>query len=260
MLHSVCGVKIMGGRGTSTDRGSSKFGGGSGTATTRSIAGGGGVEGYGTKEQALARKIFGKNVSAKEIATMAGADAFAGARVLVKMKDGQLQVDVKHKFISTKRDEGMTRRFYTDAKGRLVIYNDQFYLTKAAQGRGVGLESFSTQVAAAKANKVSHIKTFALRNDSVKRPSIGYKVWADMGYNGILSARVQHQWTKANPFAKLDGVSTPRTVRELYATKGGRALWHRHGESQDMIFDLKRGSQSLKALNAYRKGKKKASI
>lgn len=242
----------MGGRGQGTDRGSGKF-----NAVSTS---GGGVEGYGKNEQALARKIFGKNMSAKEIATLAGADAFDGARVLVKITDGQLQVDIKHKFISTKKDEGMTRRFYTDKKGRLAIYNDQFYLTKAAQGKGVGLESFSTQVAAAKANKVQYIKTYALRNDSVTRPSIGFKVWADMGYNGVLSSTFIHQWNKANPFAKLYGVQTPRTIRELYATKGGRALWHKHGETSEMVFDLKRGSISLKALNQYRKGKGKGAI
>jgi GNAT superfamily N-acetyltransferase len=237
----------MGGRGTATDRGSEKFG----SAT----AGGGGVEGYGKEEQALARKLFGKNMSGAELATLAGADAFKGVRVEIGMRDGKIQVDLFHKNISKK--DGMTRTFFKDAKGKLTIENEAFFLNKSAQGKGIGTDSFRTQVQAAKNAGVKNITTFALRNDARADKAVGHIAWGNLGYNAPLSAAMQRAWVGRNPLAQFSGVKPPRTVRELYDRKGGKALWAEKGEGGRMIFSLKRGSVSLKALNGYLKVKGK---
>lgn len=221
------------------------------------LAGGGVVEGFGREEQALARKILGRKATAQEIASLAGADAFKGATVEVGIRDGKLQIDISHKYIS--KTDGMTRTLYKDGKN-IVIYNEAFFLTPSAQGKGLGTESFRTQVQTAKDNKISRIDTFALRNDARADRSVGYRVWADLGYNGNLPASVTRAWEGRNPLAKFSGIKPPRTVRELYNMKNGRALWHEKGESISMTFSLRRGSDSLKALNGYLKGKGKPTI
>lgn len=245
----------MGGRGNAASRGSSKF-----DATNASGGGAGGVEGYGAAEKALARKLFGKNMTAAQIATMAGADAFKGksASVEIGIKNGKLQVDIAHRFISTR--DGMTRTFFKDAKGKLTIENEAFFLKGAAQGKGVGTASFASQVQAAKDNGVKNITTYALRNDARKNASIGHIAWGNLGYNAPLSTAVQRAWTGRNPLAQFNGVKTPRTVRELYNTKGGKQLWAEKGEGGRMIFSLTRGSVSIRALNGYLKGKGKPRI
>lgn len=247
----MCGVKIMGGRGTATDRGSSKFGG-TATATARVGGGGATVEGYGKDEQALARRLFGKNVSGAELVTLAGGAPFKGAVVEVGIRNGRLQVDISHKFIS--KADGMTRTFFKDKNGKLAIENEAFFLTKSAQGKGIGRESFKAQVQAAKDKGAKYITTFALRNDARKDAAIGHKVWADFGYDAKLSPAIVRAWEGRNPLARFDG-KTPRTIRELYNTRGGRELWHSKGEGGRMVFGLTRGSTSLKAFNKYLKGK-----
>ncbi len=245
----------MGGRGNSTSRGSSKF---NATAAALSSSSGGSsfdIEGYDKAEQAFARKLFGKPMSGSDIANLAGAGAFSGAKVEIGLRDGRLQVDISHKYIS--KSDGMTRTMYRDADGKLTVRNDAFFLSPSAQGKGLGTKSFSTQVADAQKAKVSYISTFALRNDARSDKSVGYKVWADLGYDGKLSGRVQTAWANLNPLARFDGTKTPRTIRELYATRGGKTIWHTYGESQTMVFSLSRGSKSVKTLNSYLKGKTK---
>ena len=238
----------MGGRGQGTDRGSGKFG------TTGGGAGGGTVvEGYGKEEQALARKLFGKNISSSELVTLAGGSPFEGAVVEVGIRDGKLQVDISHKYIS--KEDGMTRTFFKDKNGRLAIENEAFFLTPAAQGKGIGRESFKTQVQMAKDKGAKYITTFALRNDARANRAIGHKVWADFGYDGILSPAMVRAWTGRNPLAQFSGIKAPRTIRELYDTRGGRELWHEKGEGGRMVFGLNRGSKSIKAFNKYLKGK-----
>lgn len=238
----------MGGRGNATDRGSAKFGGG----------GAGGVEGYGKAEQAMARKLFGKNMSGAEIASLAGAGGFTGkVGVEVGIRNGRLQVDLTHSSIGK---DGMTRSFFKDKKGKLTIENEAFFLKPSAQGKGLGTNSLHSQVQAAKKAGVDNITTFALRNDARADKAVGYLVSANQGFNAPLSARVQQAWVGRNPLAQFDGVKPPRTVRELYNLKGGKALWTEKGESGRMIFSLKRGSASLKAFNGYLKGKGKTLI
>lgn len=236
----------MGGRGFSSDRNSARFG---------SSASGGDfkVEGYGKAEKTLARKLFGKNVSGDQIAVMTGATPFMkGGTVEIGIRDGQLQVDISHRAISKK--DGMTRRIYRDNKGRLVIYNDAFYLNKSYQGKGIGTQSFASQAKAAQKEKVSHIRTFALRNDSKTDPSIGYRVWANLGYDGVLPVSVVNIIRGRNPLALPHQI--PQTVQELYSKRGGKALWKEKGGSINMVFSLSQGSKSMKVLDAYLRGKK----
>ena len=243
----------MGGRGSATDRASTKFGGGESAGRASAASGGGAIiDNYGKEEQAMARKIFGKNMTGQELATMAGANAFSGATVEFGVRDGKLEINIFHKKITEATDDGggMKRTFYKD-RGGAKIRNDAFFLKESAQGQGLGAKSLASQVRAAQKAGVKEINTFALTDG---RGSVGHKVWADLGYNGKLSTRVQTDWKNANPLESLRGVKPPTTIHELYA-RGGRSFWARRGESQNMVFKLNRGSKSVKILETYIKNK-----
>lgn len=230
----------IGGRGNATDRGSSKFGGGT--------AGGGGatLEGYGTAERALARKIFGKNVSDKDIVTMAGAGGFTGkVTVEIGIRDGKLQVDIDHKLVGK---DGITQTFYRD-KGGAKIYMDSYFLKPEAQGKGIGGKSLYLQKEAAIRNGVKEINLYALR-DGTK--AFGHRAWADVGFEAKLTNTQKDNWQRANPLDALRGVKPPTTVRGLYERAGGREFWSRHAEGLTaMHMKLNRGSKSVKVLDAY---------
>jgi GNAT superfamily N-acetyltransferase len=232
----------MGGRGTGLSRDSSKF---SGTA-----GGGGGVVGFGATEQALARKIFGKNISADDIRELSGAASFSGAKVQVSSADGQLTVRVLHKAIVKETDDGggMIRTFYKDRQGA-KIRNDAFFLKESAQGKGLGGKALYLQKEAATKLGVKEINLTALRDG---RGSVGHKVWGDLGFDGKLSVTQKANWQRANPMEGLMGKKPPNTVRELYDRRGGREFWNRHAEAfTKMTMKLGRGSKSVKVLDAY---------
>lgn len=243
----VAGGIVMGGRGNNSDRSSSKFGGTDGGSGDIKIAGGGLVEGFGKAEQALARKMFGKNVSAQEIANMSGAAAFGGANVEVGIRAGKLEINISHKSIDEK-EGGMVRSIYQDKSGKTAIKNEAFFLNKSAQGQGLGAKSLASQAKAAQSVGAARLTTFALTDG---RGSVGHKVWADLGYNGRLSKEIVNQWKQSNPLEAIRGIKPPRTIHELYDRNGGRSFWARRGESQKMVFRLDRGSKSVKKLNAY---------
>jgi hypothetical protein len=240
----------MGGRGNASDRASGKF---SGNEVNLSLAGGSSIEGYGGAEQALARKIFGRNMSAQDIANVSGAAAFSGATVQVTIEGKTLHVNILHDKISPldkHGGNGMQRTLYRDKSGT-KISNDSFFLKESAQGQGLGAKSLASQVKSAQAAGVKEINTFALTDG---KGSVGHKVWADLGYNGKLSTHVITEWKNANPLESLRGIKPPKTIHELYA-RGGRSFWHRRGDSQTMVFSLSRGSKSVKILNDYIKRK-----
>lgn len=244
-------VERMGGRGVGTDRGSGKFGGGVSAGTG---AGGGGIEGYDKAEQAFARQLFGKNMTGAEIANLAGAGAFKGAGVEIGVRDGRMEVHITHKYIDQK-EGGMIISFFKDAKGKRTVEIETMFLTTTAQGKGIGRNAVRAQVQGAKDNKFSNITLFALRKDGGPKPARGPQAWGALGFNAPLSARVTKAWEGRYPLAKFDGIKTPRNVRELFKLKGGRDIWNQYGESGRMVFSLKRGSDSLKAFNAYLKVK-----
>jgi GNAT superfamily N-acetyltransferase len=239
----------MGGRGQGTDRGSGKFGGGGGTV----------LEGYGKAEQALARKIFGKNMSASDLITMAGGGGFDGgltAEIGIN-RDGRLQIDLDHKLIDHNPNTGggVTQQFYRD-KGGAKIYMEAFFLKKEAQGKGIGGKSLYKQKEMAVKHGVKEINLHALRSDTAN----GHQAWADMGFNGKLNNRLKDDWQRANPMDALRGKKAPNTVRELYKRNGGREFWIRKAEVvTEMVMPLKRGSEGVKILDkiATRKGWRK---
>lgn len=232
----------MGGRGSATDRDSGKFGGG-GTG-----AGGGAVlEGYGAAEQALARKIFGKNVSQTDIIHMAGAGSLDGAKVTISIEQGrtgkQLIVDVKHKLV-----DGITQTFYRDRTGA-KIHMDEYFLNDKSRGQGLGGKALYMQKEAAVRNGVKEINLYALR-DGVNAQ--GHRAWGDTGFEAKLSNGQKRDWQNANPLDALRGKAAPNTVRELYDRPGGREFWHRKAEGLTrMYMKLNRGSKSVKVLDAY---------
>jgi hypothetical protein len=246
----------MGGRGTTQTGFATAVGtaqaGGDGAVTM--TAGGFSVEGYDREAQVLMRQMFGKTISAQEMGEMVG--AWSGLKLQVTVKDGRVELSGTHKYLI--KEEGFIRTFGKDATGKTYIENESFYLnggTGRTAPAGFGARVFANQVKAAQSGKVEYIKTYALRNDSTKRLSVGYNVWAKLGYNGKLSNRVKGEWTRLNPMAKYTGAKQPRTIHELMKTAGGRRIWERFGESQTMVFGLGRGSASVRVLKDYFKAK-----
>lgn len=248
----------MGGRGTGLDRGSGKF------SATSGGAGGGlaTLDGYGSAEQAMARKIFGANISEKDIIDMAGAGAFdIPTRVEIGVRGNTLEVNVYNKLITKDFGDGggLKQTFYRDKQGA-KIYMDSFFLKAEAQGKGLGGKSLYMQKEAATKNGVKEINLHALRDNNPKNPAVGHRVWGDLGFNAPLTSRLQNDYMNANPMEKFAGKAAPKTVRELYERRGGREFWHRKADAlTEMTMKLTKGSKSVKVLDAYalRKGWKK---
>ena len=254
----------MGGRGLSVGL-STGAGGGSAEAQ---MAGGGGedldalseslfgkadftVKGYGKAEKAYLRKIFGHSISSEELGKMVG--ALDGSTVTVTFnksavgKVSAFKVEIEHPYISKAADEGMTRYIYQ--KGSEVgIYNATFYVNKAKAPSGLGSRVFANQAYNARENGVAFIRTYALGAAGIKEN--GAYTWIRLGYDAPLPRDVQARLFTAvgKPFRNA------RTFNQLMA-KGGAEWWRANSSPQDVVFDLNRGSTSLRILNAYIRGR-----
>ena len=227
-------------------------GGGGADALSKSLFEKGDVKilGYGKAEQAHMRRVFGRTVSEKELGKLVGAPDGSTIHVSFNKSDPNskfaFKLDVKHPYISTKPDEGMTR--YIFKQGREVgIYNGTFYANKSVAPEGFGTRVFANQVYNARESGVSYIRTMALGFGSVAN---GAYTWGRLGYDAPLSNTIKAKLL--TQFGK--SYRTANTINELIK-RGGSEFWRANAESGDMIFDLGRSSTSIRILNSYMRGK-----
>jgi hypothetical protein len=188
---------------------------------------------------ALGRALFGREIADPVWAALVGAPDDASVGVLPwQSSDYPLaaRVELHHTWL-----DGPAFRFvYRAAGGQPVIRNDFLRLRDEAP-EGVGTRILAHQVRAAQDLGVAWIELDA--EGSYGGTLNGYYTWARLGFNGPISAAVRRQLPPE--------LRDARDVLELVTRPDGAAWWRRHGRGFPGVFDLRPGSLSLLALDAY---------
>lgn len=188
------------------------------------------------------QSILGRNVSESDIPSMVGAPADANVKAST-LYNGAVQMRM------TGPGYSATRSIRKDKEGKAVAWNQDFYVTKNLQGKGLGREIFAKQVDTLGKMGVDRIETSAAGGKGQQEN--GYYTWPRMGYDGPL---------KPEHTAKLPAqFQHHKTVQSLLAAPGGREAWKEHGSDINLAFDLKQGSQSRRILDQYREAKRSPS-
>ncbi len=199
---------------------------------------------YDKPAQALARKVFGRDVTPDDLGRMIGMHR-PGADVEVTAdKNDQLMVVVKHPEFRARR------RFFRDKAGELVCQNTYIRATKP--GGGLGTEIFNDQIKALADAGVSKIIARAERGtdpDTGKEYN-GYYTWPRLGYDGPIPSDYY------SSFGGLFGgmpakFQKAKTFSELFEMEGGPEWWQAKGKTVELEFEVKEGSKSRKRLDMY---------
>ena len=135
-----------------------------------------------------------------------------------------------------------------DEKRHLEI--EAFELPLSERGKGVGLQLFNRQAAAARSLGVDTIEVKTVDSAAVRSYSNGYDFWARAGFD--LTQPLQ--WS-ASQSASLHGAlkqpadaALPQSLPELMRTPAGRTWWRENGTGAAMVFDNRDGSASRATL------------
>jgi hypothetical protein len=182
----------------------------------------------------LAEQLSGRAVSDEELAAAIG--ALGGSEVTIRpYLDRGLLADIKHPEIELQQ-----RRIFRNEHGELEVTN-LYFEKKLGARRGIGIESFLTQVNGATALGIKSINTFAAGRNK-PNALIGYYVWARFGFNAPLEANDLRKLPKK--YAQV------RTLNDLMLL-GGHRWWRTHGTERNMSFDLHPDSSSMQVLTTY---------
>ena len=206
---------------------------------------------YEPRTKQEVERIFGRKLTNRQIASLAGAPDDAKVRVS-SYGHGQMTLNVQHPQI-----ESMTRTVRRNASGKVIIHNDIFKVKPEFQQSAgkIGLKCFAREAQNAHELGVSHIETYAFRvkgdinPDTGKERWSGYYVWPRYGYEGPIPQRLKgaHSWHHDLP-PELRGATN---ISELMAHPAGREWWRENGDAFDVEFDLTKGSYSMTTLNKY---------
>jgi SPP1 gp7 family putative phage head morphogenesis protein len=180
--------------------------------------------------------VFGPGATPHHVAAALGAGPGDAVRI------GQARVlDDGTRYVSAtvRTADGVTanRGVHLDpATGRRWVVNDT--ISAATTGTGAGTRLFARQVEQLAALGFDEIKA---SGDS--GPKNGYYTLPRWGYDGPIPAAKRKRLPKA--------LAGAETLQDLYATPAGRAWWKANGTSVDVAFDLRPGSRSRRALDAY---------
>jgi hypothetical protein len=217
------------------------MGGRSGQST--SGGGGGGANASGGYQNAVIQTQFPNETGLenKTFLKLAGIpDDFNGVV--------NIRYDSSERVLVNINDNGidMTRRINVQDK---TINNDYFRIDSNSIYKGQGAKIFESQVKTAqKAGYNSiYVQAAGYKNDYYN----GYYTWARLGYmprgNGSLAS--------VRNIKNITGVDYGNFQTMMRTTSGIKA-WKEHGSAFTGIFDLKKGSESMKTLNNYIKNKK----
>jgi hypothetical protein len=165
------------------------------------------------------------------------------AKVSVKETlDGALEVRTEHASYKSIRTIGK------DSDGNVYIENR--FIEVKDQGKGIGTDVFSRQVEQARESGVAYIQAHAASGPGLGKTTYnGYYTWPRLGYDAPVSdltPKIQSEIGKQFPSAK--------SVLDIMGSKEGRDWWKANGEDLDNAkFDLRKGSRSIKVLEAYQR-------
>lgn len=186
---------------------------------------------------ATRKRMFGDVSDAAVVAAVGAPDGST-----VEVRAGARTVDVT----VHNPQYGLTliRSFKKDSDGNRYVHNDLFTL-RAGSPKGLGTEILARQAAALSKMGFDRMETSAAgTKEAADRGSWnGYYTWARLGYD----AKLQEGQRKALPASMRHA----ETLHELFAMPGGAAAWKESGSWFEGKFSLKKGSQSVKILNAY---------
>jgi GNAT superfamily N-acetyltransferase len=186
--------------------------------------------------EAVARRVFGRDLPDAEAAALAGAPE--GAEVTARAGVDNVVIAWEIPKVAQ-----AVRRLYRDDNGKLVIQASYFEVDKKERGKGIGAEVFGRMVDAGVAAGVDRITTSAAR----AADQIGYRVWPLFGYDG----KIPEALTRDLP-PELAGAER---VSDLMTTEGGRSWWANNGGTVSLAFDLNPNSLSQRIWRAYQAAK-----
>lgn len=185
--------------------------------------------------------IFGKNVSAEDIARLSGAPD--GSVVNVSAKGDKIDLFVTHDELSVSMDRSIYRR-----GDKVIVHNNSFYVSDPEmQGKGIGIEAFGRQVDQAREIGVNEIQTSAAKGKGFN----GYYTWARFGYDANLEDAILIE--KLPPT-----LQSAKRVSDLMKTPEGREWWKANGDHFDGVFTITKNRTSLseRVLNGYIEAKR----
>ena len=179
--------------------------------------------------------------------------------------------------VSARNGATSVRQVYRGGDGGLRIYNYVMEVKKGKRGQGMGSALLARQVQNAVDSGVVEMKCEAVRADGPKGEiggsMSGYYVWPLLGYDGR-APRIHHPdprtqrslnvpADKVNEFREAvshlpDSAKNATKVSDFYKTTEGQQFWRKWGNTINLSFDLREGSDSLKKLSVYleERGKK----
>jgi hypothetical protein len=198
--------------------------------------------GQGSPNMQVVTDIFGEHDNIEEVlATAVAAPDDSSVKVLVGKGTS---ASLKYVIVRTDGD-GLhsSRHFEVDKDGNKYVENYKFELGE--KGTGKGTEIFARQVGECAKLGFSYIKCEAY--GQYKTDMNGYYTWPRLGYDAKISLD-SHNSVLAKAKQQFPDAES---VLDVMATKGGKEWWKENGGTFDAKFDLKEGSRSRQALNAY---------
>lgn len=197
----------------------------------------------GDRTKTAFKDMFGDDVTPEQAAKLIGAPKGLELNVFRNGDRDEISFVGQSHQVSN-----ISRSLYRNGQGELVMHNNMFFLKPLHQGSGLGTDVFSDEVRACVEAGVAEIQTTAGKDRTMN----GYYTWPRLGYDAPIA-----KWDRPR---LPDSLAHCWTVQDLYETEEGRAWWKKHGDTTNMTFDLRPGSNSLKVLNSYLASKGKQTI
>lgn len=205
------------------------------------------VQTQGNFDQKALNKLFGRNVSEQDLATLCGAQGLGEGYSVNIIQDGPDSWTLE---AAGPDLEHMERRIVNSGNGPMLV-NEQVILYDDAP-RGLGTKMLMAQAEAARSLGIEKIKTHAARGKDM----VGYYVWPRLGYHGGLPPDVHSQLFDDIAAGKLsEDFYAVFDVHQLMLTPEGREWWKENGKGFDAVFNVQGDSYDI--LKAYMAAKSK---
>ena len=182
----------------------------------------------------IAQRLFGKPLSRREYARLAGAPREASLEVGTWR--GQLYLELRG---TPERLFQAVLRVRGGAGGPVLIEDGFCLLHASLQGKHLGRWVFHRQLCCARALGIVGVETFAERRPDDQ----GYYHWPRFGFDGPLSGAIRQQLPEQ--------LAAARSVLDLIETRAGRQWWRRHGVAMRVRFNLAEASRSWRVLRRH---------
>lgn len=206
------------------------------------VFGQGGEDGPKARREVLAaaRELVGRDVTARDLASLAGAPDAAEVRSFTYGQGPSRRVGWHVDLPGVLKASAQFRRTPLG----LVLSNDEVAVDKEWRGRGVASRLIARQVEAMDRLGFRMARLAAARNDGPDPELVrtGYRVWPSFGYDAPIPDDLRRELP--------DALRDAATVLDLYASPEGAAWWARHGRSILMEFDMAEAGRSRAVLDA----------